>query len=363
MTSYPVASIDLAALEHNLARIKQLAPNSQVISVIKANAYGHGTLEVAQALHQSDAFAVARLSEGIQLRQAGITHKIVLLEGVMTAAELQSAADYDLSLVFHHQSQIDLLIQTTLAKPLTFCWLMLETGMHRLGFSANKASEALASLTASKAIADPIGLMSHFANADLVDDSRNQQQLDRVLAVAQDNQAISIANSAAILSFPASHQHWLRPGLMLYGVSPFDNKTAADLGLKPVMQLTSVLTATQVLQAGDQIGYGGDWTATKVTSVGIVSIGYGDGYNRQLSGVGQVSIKGKLVRVLGRVSMDMICIELQACPEATVGDEVVLWGNESLPVEKIAKQAKTISYEMLCQLSARVTRKYHHGQN
>ena len=238
MTSYPVASIDLAALEHNLAHIKQLAPNSHIISVIKANAYGHGIVEVAQALDESDAFAVARVAEGIQLRQAGIKHKIVLLEGVLTAAELQSAADYDLSPVFHHQSQIDLLIQTTLAKPLTFCWLMLETGMHRLGFSANKVADVLASLKASKSIADPIGLMSHFANADLVDDPRNQQQLDMVLSVAQDNQAISIANSAAILSFPASHQHWLRPGLMLYGVSPFDNKTAADLGLKRVMQLS-----------------------------------------------------------------------------------------------------------------------------
>lgn len=359
MSAYPVARINLAALKHNLARIKQLAPNSQIISVIKANAYGHGYLEVAQALTDSDAFAVARISEAIQLRQAGIKHKIVLLEGVLTADELQSAAYYELSLVFHHQSQIELLQQTHLSKPLTFCWLMIESGMHRLGFSAEEATAALASLQASKAIAGSVGLMSHFANADLTDDPRNQQQLDAVLACKQDKQLVSLANSAAILSFPKSHQNWLRPGLMLYGVSPFDDKTAADLDLKPVMQLKSVLTATQQLQAGDQVGYGGDWTASKPTLIGIVSIGYGDGYNRHLSNVGQVSINGKLVPVLGRVSMDMICINLQDCLDANVGDEVVLWGNDSLSVEDVAKQAKTIPYELMCQISARVEREYH----
>ena len=362
MTAYPVASIDLAALGHNLARIKQLAPNSQVISVIKANAYGHGYLEIAKALTESDAFAVARLAEGIQLRQAGIKHNIVLLEGVTTAEELQMAADYDLSLVFHHQSQVELLEHTKLVKPLSFCWLMIETGMHRLGFSVNDADEVLATLETSEAIAETVGLMSHFANADLIDDPRNQQQMTAILAVTDDDHIISMANSAAILSFPASHQQWLRPGLMLYGVSPFDHITAADLGLKPVMQLKSVLTAIQSLQAGDQVGYGGDWTATEDTLIGTVSIGYGDGYSRQLSNVGQVSINGKLVRVLGRVSMDMICIDLQDCLNAKIGDEVMLWGDEQLSVEQVAKQANTIPYELMCQISERVTREYHHGQ-
>ncbi|OUR64106.1 alanine racemase [Methylophaga sp. 42_25_T18] len=363
MTSYPVASIDLAALQHNLNHIKQLAPNSQVISVIKANAYGHGTLEVAKALDESDAFAVARLSEGMQLRRAGIKHKIVLLEGVTTVEELQLAADYDLSLVFHHQSQIELLEQTDLVNPLSFCWLMIETGMHRLGFSVNDADEVLAALETSKAIVGPVGLMSHFANADLVDDPRNQQQMTAILAITEDDHSISMANSAAILSFPVSHQQWLRPGLMLYGVSPFADKTAADLDLKPVMQLKSVLTAIQNIEAGEQVGYGGDWTATKDTLVGTVSIGYGDGYSRQLSNVGQVSINGKLVEVLGRISMDMICIDLQASPSAKIGDEVVLWGNEQLSVELVAKLANTIPYELMCQVSTRVAREYHYGQS
>ena len=363
MKSYPVASIDLAALQHNLSRIKQLAPNSQVISVIKANAYGHGDIAVAKALSESDAFAVARLAEGIQLRQAGIKQNIVLLEGVMNSEELLAAADYDLSLVFHHQSQIDLLLQTKLPKPLIFCWLMLETGMHRLGFSVSEADELLTTLESSAAIAGPVGLMSHFANADLVDDQRNQQQMTAILAVTEDDHIISMANSAAILSFPASHQQWLRPGLMLYGVSPFEDKTAAELDLKPVMQLKSVLTAIQVLKAGDQVGYGGDWTAPEDALIGTVSVGYGDGYIRQLSNVGQVSISGKLVPILGRVSMDMICIDLQSCPDAKIGDEVVLWGNEQLSVEQVAKQAKTIPYELMCQVSGRVLRDYHHGQS
>lgn len=363
MSSYPIASIDLAALQHNLHQIKKLAPSSNVISVIKANAYGHGALEIARALHESDAFAVARLAEGIQLRQAGIKQKIVLLEGVISKDELLAAADYDLSLVFHHQSQIKLLQETKLAKPLRFCWLMLETGMHRLGFSANDVTSILGLLDTSEDIADAIGLMSHFANADLVDDPRNQQQLEAVLAVAHTNQKISMANSAAIISFPQSHQHWLRPGLMLYGISPFDNKTATDLGLKPVMQLKSALTAIQQLHVGDQVGYGGDWIASKETTAGIVSIGYGDGYSRHLSDVGQVSINGKLVPVLGRVSMDMISIDLNSCPDAAVGDEVVLWGNEQLSVEQVAKQANTIPYELVCQISGRVTKDFHYGQN
>jgi alanine racemase len=361
--TYPVAKIDLAALQHNLQHIKQLAPNSQVISVIKANAYGHGYIEVAQALDNSDAFAVARLAEAIELRRAGIKHKIVLLEGVTTAEELQAAADYDLSLVFHHQTQLELLEQTKLVKPLTFCWLMIETGMHRLGFEINDVDEILASLEKNNAIDGPVGLMSHFANSDLVDDQRNQQQMAMILAVTEDDHSISMANSAAILSFPASHQQWLRPGLMLYGVSPFDNKTATDLGLKPAMQLKSVITSIQTVQSGDQVGYGGDWVATKDTLVGTVSIGYGDGYSRHLSSVGQVSVNGKLIPVLGRVSMDMICIGLEMCSDPKVGDEVVLWGNDSLPIEQVAKQAQTIPYELMCQVSSRVKREYHYGQS
>jgi len=360
--SYPVAKIDLAAIKHNLKQVKQLTPSSRVMSVIKANAYGHGIIHTAQALADSDAFAVARLSEGIKLREAGVQHDIVLLEGVLTVEDLQTAAEFSLSLVFHNQLQIDFLSQAQISKPLTFCWLMVETGMNRLGFPVDKVDKALQDLTQSKKLSNPVGLMSHFANADSVDDLRNQQQLEKLERCADKrNIPISMANSGAILSFAASNYDWVRPGLMLYGVSPFENQSASDIGLKPVMKLTSVLTAIQDLQAGDQVGYGGDWIASQATAVGIVSIGYGDGYSRQLSNVGKVVVNDKIVAVLGRVSMDMIAIDLSDIDKASVGNEVLLWGSDILPIENIAQQAKTIPYELLCQVSERVKRDYQHG--
>ena len=362
MQSYPVASIDLSALKHNLSRVKQLAPASRVMSVIKANAYGHGYEQVAQALIDSDAFAVARLSEGIRLREVGVQKPIVILEGVMTADDFQLAADYSLSIVFHNLAQIERVTTITLSAPLTFCWLMVETGMHRLGLATHKISKAMQLLSASSNISDQPGLMSHFSSAELTNDPRNQQQLEVLLHYAEQyNTPISMANSAALISFTDSQGEWVRPGLMLYGVSPFDDQSASDLDLKPVMQLKSAVIAIQQLQAGDQVGYGGDWTASQQTRVGIVSIGYGDGYNRQLSDVGRVVIEEQTVPVLGRVSMDMIAIDLSAISDASLGDEVTLWGHDLLSVEQVAQQARTIPYELLCQISARVTREYHHG--
>lgn len=357
---YPVANIDLAAVQYNLQRVKQLAPNSRVMSVIKANAYGHGIIQISQALSASDALAVARLSEAIQLRDAGIRQDIVILEGVNTAIDLQLAADYSLSPVFHNALQIELVITISLNKPLEFCWLMVETGMHRLGISADQVDKALQDLTQSENISGSVGLMSHFANSDLINDPRNQQQLDTLLHCAKPySLPISMANSAAILSFEASHNDWVRPGLMLYGASPFADQSASDLGLKPAMKLSSELIAIDQLQAGDQVGYGGDWAADKPTRIGIVSIGYGDGYSRQLSNKGTVLINGKCVVVVGRVSMDMIAIDLSMDTNAKVGDEVTLWGDDILTVDQVAQQANTISYELLCQISERVTRQYH----
>lgn len=362
MAAYPVANIDLVALQHNLQRVKQLAPNSRIMSVIKANAYGHGLIQVAHALDNSDAFAVARLSEAMRMRQQGIQKPIVLLEGVATLADLQTVSDNAISVVFHHLSQIELLNQIALTNPLSFCWLMVETGMHRLGVTRDQVANALHALTTSVNISGSIGLMSHFANADLVGDVRNQQQLDNLTScLGSTPTPVCMANSAAILSIPDAHADWIRPGLMLYGVSPFEDKSAKDLALQPVMQLKSVLTAIKNLQKGDQIGYGGEWVATQSSRVGIVSIGYGDGYNRHLSAKGTVIINEIKVAVLGRVSMDMICIDLQACPEARIGDEVILWGCEDLTVEQVAQAADTIPYELLCQISERVDREYHHG--
>lgn len=362
MSSQPIASIDLAALQHNFRRVKQLAPRSKIMSVIKANAYGHGMVEVANALQESDAFAVARVSEGVRLRQAGVAQPIVLLEGVHSVSDLYSAAENQLSLVFNNHKQISLLDDVTLATPLTFCWVMIETGMHRLGFAEADIDQVVNFLSSNANISGAVGLMSHFANSDLVGDKRNQQQLDVLTTCSQRlNLDTSMANSAAILSYPDSQGDWVRPGIMLYGSSPFESKTALELDLKPVMNLTSAITAIKTLESGDQVGYGGDWVADKITQIGIVSIGYGDGYSRHLSNHGQVLIHDTIVNVLGRVSMDMIAIDLSNCTEAEIGDEVVLWGTEQVSIDHIAKQAGTISYELLCQLTARVPRVYTHG--
>jgi len=358
--TYPVAHIDLAAIRHNLSRVKQLAPNSKVMSVIKANAYGHGDIDIANALQDSDAFAVARLAEGLRLRQAGITKNIVILEGVNNSDQLQLAADNDLSLVFHNTLQIELLTHAPTTKPLTFCWLMVETGMHRLGMTQSQLNDALAILTNSQKVSGEIGLMSHYANADNWTDPRNVQQREKLKAASLMHAGpVSMANSAAILSQHNGDNEWLRPGIMLYGASPFEDKSSADLGLKPVMTLTAQLIAIEQLEVGDQVGYGGDWKADKAMTVGTVNIGYGDGYQRQLSNHSKVCIDNQLVDVIGRVSMDMICIDLSSINQANIGDPVTLWGNEIIAVDTVAKHANTIAYELLCQLNQRVRRQYH----
>jgi len=361
--NYPVANINLAALKHNLSRVKQLAPDCQVMSVIKANAYGHGAIEVANALDDSDAFAVARLDEGLRLRESGITKPIVILEGVNSEEGIHKAAEHSLSLVFHHESQINLLMTTQLKSPLNFCWLMVETGMHRLGLAVENCQDALEQLSSSSNILGQVGLMSHFANADTIDDSRNIQQLTNLKQlITQDEMPTSMANSAAILSFPDSHGDWIRPGLMLYGISPLEGQSAKELDLKPVMQLESQITAIQELKEGEQVGYGGDWTAQQATKIAIVSIGYGDGYSRQLSNKASVIVQGQLAAVVGRVSMDMIAVDVSKLGNINVGDKVTLWGDENLTLETIAELANTIPYELVCQVSERVIREYYNGE-
>jgi alanine racemase len=358
----PNAQINLAALKHNLSVVKQYAPQSRVMSVIKSNAYGHGVLEVAAALQESDAFAVARLAEGLQLREAGETKPILLLEGVTNASELEQAAAADLSLVFHTHEQLMMLVGTSLAKSLTFCWVKVDTGMHRLGFSPDHALSAWKILNKSNLISGDVGMMSHFSNADVLGDPKNvsQQALFSGLITQDTDLAAapkSMANSAAILSQPDSHLDWVRPGLMLYGISPIRGKTAEELGLKPVMTVSGELISIQNLLAGDTVGYGSSWECPTDMRVGLINIGYGDGYPRQLSMRGTVLVKGIKSRVLGHVSMDMICVDLCNQPDAKVGDSVTLWGDD-LPVEMIAEQANTIGYELVCQLTQRVPRFY-----
>lgn len=362
MSRYPFARIDLAALKYNLQRVRQFAPQSKVMSVIKADAYGHGVIQVAQALKQSDAFAVARLKEAITLRQQGFQQPITVFEGVSTIEEWQLAAEYDLTPVLHQQKHLDFLLKADIKQPFPFMWLMLETGMHRLGLPAPVIEQIIKQLEGRTDLIEKLGLMSHFANSDLVNDARNQQQLAVMQNLAEKSGLpVCMANSAAIISLPASHYQWVRPGLMLYGVSPFADKSGAEVGLKPVMQIISKLIASQQLSAGDEVGYGGQWTAEKTMRMGVVSIGYGDGYSRHLSNAGEVVIRGQRVPVIGRVSMDTICVNLEACPEARLDDEVIIWGTEALTVEWLAEQAGTIPYELLCCVTPRVIREYLDG--
>ncbi|MDT8310623.1 MAG: alanine racemase [Methylophaga sp.] len=358
MSLYPRAEISLDAIQHNLACVRRLAPYSKIMSVIKADAYGHGIKAIAAALADSDAFAVARLKEGIALRALGFQLPIVLLEGVHSLTDMETAARYQLTPVIHQTKHIDWLQD---CEDLPFCWLMLETGMHRLGLPVASIRDAIQQLPAYD---DRLGLMSHFANSDLVGDLRNQNQLMVIKKLAAETGLpVCMANSAAVLSLPESHADWVRPGLMLYGISPFADKAGPELGLQPVMQLKSTLIATQWLKAGDEVGYGGEWTAKQSCRMGVISIGYGDGVSRHLSNTGQVLIRGKQLPVIGRVSMDTICVLLEDCPDAQTGDEVLLWGNVQLTVESQALRADTIPYELTTVLASRVDREYLHGKS
>jgi len=353
MTRAATATIDLQAFQHNLQRVRESAASSRVISVIKANGYGHGMVRVAQALHSSDAFAVAKIEEAVTLREAGIAQPILLLEGFVDAAELEIVQQHAISVVVHHQSQIELLEQARLQRPLNV-WLKLDTGMHRLGIAADQLDACFFRLQASPNVAESMVIMSHFANADDRNDPRTEVQLKRFFDATADYDSLqSIANSAAILAHHQSHEAWVRPGIMLYGVSPFIDGSAVDDNLKPVMTLSSKLIAINHYKKGNALGYGGSWRCPEDMVVGVVAIGYGDGYPRAARPGTPVLIHGQRVPLIARVSMDMICVDLRELPEATIGDHAVLWGG-GLPVEEIARCANTIPYELLCRVTQRV---------
>lgn len=347
------AAIHLAALQHNLQQVRSAAPGARVMAVIKANGYGHGIVRVARALNQADAFAVACLDEAAVLRQAGFAHPIVLLEGVSEPAELTVAADNRLDMVVHSAEQIALLSSARLSKPVSV-WLKVDTGMHRLGFAPEQARAAWQRLHDCAAVARPLRLLTHLANADRPDDDTTTEQLALFEQVTGDLAAQrSVANSAAILGWPQSHCDWVRPGIMLYGASPFDDQTGAAQGLRPAMTLSTRLIAVNAHKRGEAIGYGGTWTCPEDMPVGVAAIGYGDGYPRHAGNGTPVLVNGERAPLIGRVSMDMLCIDLRGQPRARPGDPVTLWG-EGLPVEEIARAAGTISYELLCRVGGRV---------
>ncbi len=353
MGHYPHALIDLSALRHNLLRVRSAAPASRVLAVIKANAYGHGIVRIARALEEADALAVARISEAIQLRREGIEKPLVVLEGCCDSEELSAASRYGLELLIHRPGQIDLLEQQSLKKPVT-CWLKADTGMHRLGFPIEAVERAWQRLNGCASVVGGVRLMTHLANADDLRDETTDRQLQRFRALAARlGVETSIANSAGILGWPPSHTEWVRPGIMLYGASPFLHGHAKEDGLLPVMTLRSRLIAVNRHFKGEGIGYGGSWICPEEMDVGVVAIGYGDGYPRHAPFGTPVLLNGQRVLLVGRVSMDMITVDLRSQPQARVGDRVVLWG-AGLPVEEIAEAAATIPYQLFCGVTRRV---------
>ena len=347
------ATIDTAALRANLGVVRSLAQNSRIMAVIKANAYGHGIVPVARALVDADAFAVARLEEARAIRQAGLENPIVLLEGVFHPDQMGLAASLHLELVVHSSEQLQMLEQfdSTYRFPV---WLKIDTGMNRLGFPTEAVRTVAAKLAGFDAVDDSVRFMTHLSSAEECLASTTTDQIERFDKVMEGIDAErSIANSAGVIAWPNSHVDWVRPGLMLYGVSPLKDKTAADLDLKPAMTLTSELIAIKRVPVGGRVGYGGRWTATEETRLGVAAIGYGDGYTRHLGDGTPVLVAGQPGILVGCISMDLITIDLRDAPAARVGDEVLLWGDR-LPVERLAEAAGTIPYEMLCGVTQRV---------
>lgn len=349
-----VAHISEAALAHNLAQVRRYAPQSKVIAVVKANAYGHGLLNAVRGLKDADAFAVLNISEAIALRDAGYQHPILLLEGIFSAEEMTLVDRYHFDMVVSHQAQLVWVLESRPNIPLRV-FLKLDSGMHRLGFQPNEYSQALQQLNSSASVREVI-MMTHFANADVADGTVAAMQV--VAKSMPAPYARSLANSAAIVQQPHTHAEWVRPGIMLYGATPVAEKSASSFGLKPVMTLQSGLIAVQEIAAGESVGYGSVFTADKPTRVGIVACGYADGYPRHASTGTPIAVAGRLTRTLGRVSMDMLAADITDIPEAVIGSPVELWG-EQVPVEDVARASGTIGYELLCAVTARVPFKIH----
>ncbi|MFO1318828.1 MAG: alanine racemase [Burkholderiales bacterium] len=344
------ARLDLDALRHNLAVARHYAGPAKVLAVAKAAAYGHGLARVLPALESADGIAVLDIDDAVALRDRGYEGRIVLLEGCFDEADLREARDRSLHSVVHDVSQLDRLERSPSLRP-SGVLLKMNTGMNRLGFAPGAFPAALERVARLTGVTD-ITLMTHFASADEGRDVR--EQLDRFLsACGGAPYATTLANSAALIRDPEAHGDWVRPGIMLYGATPFADQSAQALGLRPVMTLASRLIGVQHVRRGEAVGYGGVFVADRDMRVGVVACGYADGYPRHAPTGTPVRVGDVRTRTLGRVSMDMITVDLTPCPDARVGSPVTLWG-EGLPVDDVATAAGTVGYELLCALALRV---------
>jgi len=345
------ARIDSAALRHNLDAARRRAPRSRICAVVKANAYGHGLARAARALAAAEGLALIELEAALELRRAGERRPIMLLQGFFSPEELEPIAAHGLTTVVHDTEQLAMLEKARLPKRIAVV-AKLNTGMNRLGFPAENVRSVLDRLRNCPS-AGAVALMTHFADADGKRGVR--WQLERFeAATAGVDLPRSLANSAALLRYPESHKDWVRPGIMLYGCSPFPDESAETLGLKPAMTLASELIAVRDLRLGDSVGYGGTYTASGPMRIGVVACGYADGYPRHAPTGTPILVCGRRTRTLGRVAMDMLFADLTGIPEAAVGSPVTLWG-EGLSADEVAASAGTVSYELLCALTPRVT--------
>ena len=359
MTARVQANIDTRALLHNVAVIKRHLSSQKIMAMVKANAYGHGDVAVAKALaSEVSALAVATIEEAIALREQDIKTPTIVSMGAQTPEDIALAQQYDLGLVVYEPSQVMLLQSLVEDSPALTVWLKVDTGMHRLGFTGEAVKANFDRLSLCSAVQQPPHVMAHFSMADDTDSDKTQNQIDRFLDWTRDIEAPkSMANSAAIITRSDSLADWVRPGILLYGISPFTKKSAASLGLKPVMTLTAPLVAINYVKAGETVGYGGRFTCPEDMPVGVVAIGYGDGYPRHATHKTPVLLNGKQTTLVGTVSMDFTTIDLRPCPDAQVGQRVTMWG-EGLPVEQVAETATTIPYELVTTLTQRVEHVY-----
>lgn len=351
------ATIDLAAFRHNYRHAKSLADQARAVAVIKANGYGHGAIPIARSMSgEVDAFGVASIDEALELRESGIRDPILLLEGVFEPDEFALVDRLGLSTVIHSVYQLDWLAQANTSRGIE-CWLKIDTGMHRLGIPPTQTGPLFERLSNLPQCGDLV-LMSHFARADETDSDATRRQLADFQQTC-DGLAYprSLANSAAILAWPQAHADWIRPGIMLYGASPIKNEIPTAAALRPVMQLASSLIAIRELDAGSAIGYGGRYRCANPTRVGVVACGYGDGYPRHAIDGTPVAVKGVRTQVIGRVSMDMITVDLTPVDSPRVGDPVELWGN-TIPANEVAKASETIAYELFTSVTSRVPLRY-----
>lgn len=347
------AHIDLSALQNNLRVARRQAP-SRIMAVIKANAYGHGLLRVAEALSEAEGLAMLDIRDAMAIREAGSRQTILLLEGFFTADDLPLLAEYELTSVIHSTQQLAMLDAYPRRKTLQV-WLKINTGMNRLGFTPEQVPAVMEKLRSHPAVGE-VTLMTHFSHAD--EPEGIAEQLDRFKGLTAVYRAPrSLANSAALLRYPSTHSEWVRPGIMLYGASPFADTSAQQFGLRPVMTLSSEIISVRELKTGDRVGYAGLFRADRPMRIGTVACGYADGYPRHAPTGTPILVNGQRTSTLGRVSMDMLSVDLSAVPNADVGSRVTLWGG-GMPVEEVAASAGTVSYELMCALTARVPIKY-----